>query len=93
MRSALLNRKESTYPFTVSKLNRKKKPTRHIELIFKGSFEELDELAVYEASFAKLSQEERLLEGWKMVEHAWALKGRRADELRFDRTVAVIKRP
>ena len=64
-----------------------------LTLIYKGSFSDLDEVAVYEASFAKLSPAERIREGWKMVEHVWILKGRSLDELRFNRTVAVIKRP
>lgn len=71
------------------------KPThkRNVKLIFKGSFEDLNDLAVYEQSFAKLTGEQRLLEGWKMVEHVWSLKGGKPDELRLNRTVAVIKRP
>ncbi len=71
----------------------KQKHKRTVKLIFKGTFDDLDEQSVYEQSFAQLTGEQRLLEGWKMVEHVWSLKGGKPDELRLDRTVAVIKRP
>jgi hypothetical protein len=71
--------------------NQKKKRT--VKLLFKGSIEDLDEMSLYEQSFAKLTREQRLIEGWKMVEHVWRLKGGKPDELRFNRAVAVIKRP
>ena len=71
----------------------KKKRTRAIKLIYHGSIDELDHAHVYENSFGMLSPAQRLEEGWKMVQQAWELKGRNLDELRFNRTVAVIKRP
>ena len=71
----------------------RKKRTRSVKLIYQGSLEEIDHAQLYENSFGMLSPAQRLEEGWKMVQYAWELKGRSLDELRFNRTVAVIKRP
>ena len=71
----------------------KKNRQRGIKLIFKGTLEDLDEARIYRESFGELTPAQRLEEGWKMVEHVWELKGRSLDELRFNRTIAVIKRP
>lgn len=65
---------------------------RKVKLIFKGKIDDLDEDLVYQQSFALLSPEAKLAEAWKLVEHAWKLKGRNLNELRFNRTVALIKR-
>jgi hypothetical protein len=71
----------------------KKKHSRALKLIYKGSIDEIDHALIYKNSFGLLSPVQRLEEGWKMVQHAWELKGRNLDELRLNRTVAVIKRP
>lgn len=71
----------------------KKKRTRDLKLIYHGRLDEIDAAQVYLKSFGMLSPAQRLEEGWKMVQYAWELKGRSLDELRFNRTVAVIKRP
>jgi len=64
-----------------------------MKLIFRGTLQELDEAQIYRESFGALTPAQRLEEGWRMVEHVWELKGKSLNELRFNRTVAVIKRP
>lgn len=64
---------------------------RSIKLIYAGPIDELDEAHVYKESFGKLTPQQRLEETWKLVEQAWELKGRSRDELRLNRTVAVVK--
>ena len=71
----------------------RKKQARSVKLIYHGSIEDIDHALIYEKCFGLLSPTQRLEEGWKMVQHAWELKGRSLDELRFNRTVAVIKGP
>lgn len=64
---------------------------RKVTLIFKGSISEMDHDEIYRQSFGKLSPRQKLEETWKMVQDVWYLKGVSSDELRFNRTVAVIK--
>jgi hypothetical protein len=63
-----------------------------VKLIYKGALKDLDPVTVYQQSFAKLTAEERLKAGWQMVKDVWKLKNRNPDELRFNRTVVLIKR-
>ena len=65
---------------------------RKFKIIYNGNLSLADEDDIYEQSFYKLTPEEKLKESWKMVEYAWKLKGRDINELRFDRTVAMLKR-
>ena len=62
------------------------------EVIYSGPADKVDETEVYMRSFAKFSHAERLMGCWELVERAWQLKGKSLDELRFNRTVAVLKR-
>lgn len=72
-------------------MSRRKK--RSVKLIYAGPVDEVDPAHVYEESFGQLTPQQKLEETWKLVEQAWELKGRSKDELRLNRTVAVIKLP
>ena len=68
-----------------------KKPKRSVKLIFKGKLEDFsltDSVAYWQSRTAA----ERLGAVWELTKTAVQLKGGNINELRLDRTVAVIKR-
>jgi hypothetical protein len=65
--------------------------TRKVKLIYKGSLEDLDP-AQSVRYWQSQSAETRLNAVWEMVQDAWELKGKNLNELRFQRSTALLKR-
>ncbi len=65
---------------------------RQVKLLYHGpvnGFSSKDSIAQWQS----VSGAMRLKETWKLAEEIWLLKGKTKDELRFQRSVALIKRP
>lgn len=64
---------------------------RNVKLIFKDKpeqFSSKDSIAWWQGR----SAEDRLNAVWELVETAWELKGKNKNELRFQRSVMLVKR-
>ena len=73
-------------------MKRKKQKKRKVILLYSGKPEHVDQNRLYAQSFARLTPEERCKAAWEMAELAWALKGKSKNELRFHRSVALLKK-
>jgi hypothetical protein len=68
------------------------KPVNRRDIFFKKRRLGEDETASNHQAWAALGDEEKFTQAWEMVKQAHLIKGGHLDELRFQRSIAVISR-
>ena len=68
------------------------KPVQKRDIFFKKRHLGEDGTASNHQAWAALGDEEKFTQAWELVRQAHLIKGRNLDELRFQRSVAVISR-